>query len=347
MNKEETLSADFRAVLTDQTSDEEKHLADLLASVASVELGDLPTDPSNITAFDDSTHAPPSRVAEFFARTFHRLGRWLLAFIGVVLFVGFREGKFTFYQWLYVIAAGAALMPVVFLSEWAGKWQKARVLNRRNRFASQIVSAVWGGVPLPAYGLYLRAFSFDGALPLPNPAHGASPAQLSYYLEAGTHDTETLCVEAMAPVLPLIGLGHPSELSGAGKVQVTDSAWRATITALMDHAVLILILPSSTPGTVWETLHLKNRGLMNKALFVVPRKLAESSSWEGINKIYGQIGIKFPMPLENAEVTLLEVDGSGSVRIVCQLRRASGIVLRKVLTAVALDRQRTSASAAG
>ena len=49
-----------------------------------------------------------------------------------------------------------------------------------------------------------------------------------------------------------------------------DREWQKTFHVLAASARLVLLIPSDSPGTVWEINWLKGKGLFNKTIFIMP-----------------------------------------------------------------------------
>jgi hypothetical protein len=85
-----------------------------------------------------------------------------------------------------------------------------------------------------AFVLYLRTFGVTGLLTI------------------GGIDFETSMAYNLAPMMPMIALGHPGEAIGAGRIFTTEEHWKEEILRLIENASLILLIPSHHEGTQWE-----------------------------------------------------------------------------------------------
>jgi len=101
------------------------------------------------------------------------------------------------------------------------------------------------------FSLYLRPFEITQAYRYRNPKFKSffSPSAFQYKI---ADDFETLLAQALEHRLPLIGFGIPGEASGAGRITITDEVWKGKIERLMKTCSLIVVVPSSNAGTLWE-----------------------------------------------------------------------------------------------
>lgn len=131
------------------------------------------------------------------------------------------------------------------------------------------------------FGLYLRAFMTTNKLHVKG------------------FDFETLLAYSIAPVLPLIALGQPGEHLGSGRIQTTDEHWQEEILRLMDASRLILIIPSHRAGTLWEIETLREKGYIEKTIFIMPPEIEfykgkYSDDWRQTVLAARKIGIELP-----------------------------------------------------
>ncbi|MEL6258270.1 MAG: hypothetical protein AAFQ67_04340 [Pseudomonadota bacterium] len=124
------------------------------------------------------------------------------------------------------------------------------------------------------FAVYLRPFvSTDqmretridmSAMPMTGAAaFGAMGAAVEFELEAQIES-------AARGIGPLVALGEPLEHIGAGRIKVTDADWQAVAARLMDEAELIILLPSSRAGTLWEVDRILSSDLIERTVIVDP-----------------------------------------------------------------------------
>jgi hypothetical protein len=143
------------------------------------------------------------------------------------------------------------------------------VQRERDRRAAEILEAVLRGCPCQYY-LYLRSFFLTGQLQLMNQTRGNSQLMPSFFSEAEMTDLETMLERAVRKSGPLIALGQPGEMIGAGRLPVPEEEWMARFTELARRATCIFVVPYPSTGTFWEVGWLRDNGYFAKCVFVMP-----------------------------------------------------------------------------
>jgi hypothetical protein len=139
--------------------------------------------------------------------------------------------------------------------------------------------------------LYLRPFVSTGAFT--HVVRFAKGRQLNYELE------EELS-HAVRPFGPLIALGESLEHLGAGRIKSTDANWRETVSRLMRKALLIVTVPSSRPGTLWEIEQLLAENWITKTVFIdapntsATPSFAQEMEWGEIGRLLASRGYEWP-----------------------------------------------------
>jgi hypothetical protein len=182
----------------------------------------------------------------------------------------------------------------------------------------------------PRYFLYLRPFFLTRRMDLANPKRGSSPMLVSYHRETETTDLETMLERAVRKSGPLIALGQPGEIIGAGRLSVPDEDWKLPFEALARAAVCIFVIPSQRTGTAWEIKWLRDNTYLAKCVFIMPpriktkekinwrkRKLVRitvdmKTLWTEAARILGDSGIHLPTYSEAGLLFML--DDSGAVK---------------------------------
>jgi hypothetical protein len=197
------------------------------------------------------------------------------------------------------IAAAALISSFTRIAELSG--QHARDLR-----AASIFAAVAEGAPPPRpYTLYLRPFaSTDRFAEEVLSAAGASLAagQGLLYAGAARVELEAQLEQATRPLGELVALGQPLEHIGAGRVLVDEDKWQDAVQALTRFAELIVILPSSRPGTLWEIERLLDGNLIPRTVLIdAPNSqqrakdgFAQNREWAQVREAFAARGYEMP-----------------------------------------------------
>lgn len=171
-------------------------------------------------------------------------------------------------------SASLTLIPIlavlffVFMTMGLVSRQRDRLAWQRLRDAeaNRIMEAVKRDASQP-FALYLRSFDWTGVLPIKNPDYRPDEDPLA---ELATLDLEEVLTRAISPQMPVIALGLQGEAVGAGRYTTDDSTWQADVEALGKRAVFVLMLPLFSAGTLWEMGFLRQAGLLQKTIVVMP-----------------------------------------------------------------------------
>jgi hypothetical protein len=209
-----------------------------------------------------------------------------------------------------LIAIGGAALISLFSSLAELYGQHARDLR-----AAAIFSAVRDGGPPPRpYTLYLRPFaSTDLFAEHVLSAAGANVSAGQGFLYGGTArvELEAQLELATRPFGELIALGEPLEHVGAGRVLVDESTWQNAVQSLTEHAELIVLLPSSRPGTLWEIERILDSNLIERTVLIdAPNSgekaqgaFAQSAEWAQVRDAFIRRG--YDMPPDSKDGVLL------------------------------------------
>lgn len=229
-------------------------------------------------------------------------------------------------------AAGATYLS--FLSDYSGQ-------NARDLEAQAILDAINAGQTPPPYVLYLRPFASTGRINMTDHA-GAPTAMLA--VNTPTHgpserlELERQIQRSTGGIGPLIALGAPVEHLGAGRIQAPDSDWRAVIIALMRHARLILLLPSSRDGTLWEIGTLFDNNLIARTILIDPpnverrrieRLYDHAVEWADIQSAFADRG--YHLPDETKDGALIHFDPLTKVPVASRFPMARPHKLRALM----------------
>lgn len=192
--------------------------------------------------------------------------------------------------------AGAALS----LASWLG--QRRRDLEAAEIWA-RLCEDPSGARP---FCLYLRPFASTDEIAgedavATQMAFGRGPQMA---VARGRTELEAEIEHALRPIGPLIALGQPLEHIGAGRIAVTDADWRNAIRLLIETASLIVLLPSSRAGTLWEVETLLQSDALSKTIVIdPPNPLAETdddtdydhaAEWEDVRAAFAAAGRRLP-----------------------------------------------------
>ena len=92
---------------------------------------------------------------------------------------------------------------------------------------------------------------------------------------AGT--LEEMLTREYAYLGPLVTIGRPGEALpplGAARAYCSGEEWRDVVESLMDAASLIVVGVDRTPGLGWEIARLRQHGLLERTIFILPPVLA-------------------------------------------------------------------------
>jgi hypothetical protein len=152
---------------------------------------------------------------------------------------------------------------------------------------------------LIAYYLFLRPFTSTGILGVSHPLFEVPPLTPEQLAESDhSEDLESRLSDALTERGPLIALGKPGEHFGAGRIEVTDAVWQQEFAILAKSADRIFVVPSATPGCMWELNWLKRHRLLNRCLFLSPPASTNieerTSEWASAADRLHAVGIELP-----------------------------------------------------
>ncbi|MEO1337195.1 MAG: hypothetical protein AAFV29_16250, partial [Myxococcota bacterium] len=211
--------------------------------------------------------------------------------------------------------------------------------RQRDIIAAGVWRALKGGNPPPhPFTLYLRPFASTDHIG--TEVHTAirmrpvASGPITLAMGSDRLEFEAEVERALRPIGPLVALGAPLEHKGAGRILVSDDEWRDAVERLMHYASLIVLLPSSRPGTTWEVKTLLSEGRLGKTIVVDPPddlgqdtpEYDPSSEWREVRSAFAAHGFELPpddpqglllyfgdqsQPLRKTQISL---DGAASVK---------------------------------
>ncbi|MEO1404959.1 MAG: hypothetical protein AAFV54_00530 [Pseudomonadota bacterium] len=160
-----------------------------------------------------------------------------------------------------------------------------------------------GGKPDKGFVLYLRPFTSTDAISETRVSTVQVQTAGGRHIVIGTDNLEfeAQIEQAVRPIGPMVGLGHPLEHEGAGRISVSDDDWQDVIRILMEKAALIIMLPSPNGGTRWEVTTLLGSDLMDKTVIIDPPNHASRrkdydpvGEWAEARSIFAEEGYTLP-----------------------------------------------------
>lgn len=180
--------------------------------------------------------------------------------------------------------------------------------------------------------LYLRPFSINGLVPVRNPEHSSLSLRRGYY-RRGLIDLESAVRIALADLGEPVAIGSPAEMAKLEEAVIPairakhdddpsaapHEVWTAQFALLAQKARMILVVPWDTPGCVRELAELKDRRLLERCVFIMPKELlkadrrarVDADAWARIrDAIDGCCGLEAPDLTDDGFAYTLRSDGS-------------------------------------
>jgi hypothetical protein len=190
--------------------------------------------------------------------------------------------------------------PFLMLGSWAIGREEDSAQTTIDTTAATTLTKLRAGVKSDVF-LYLRPFDSTNAYRLSDQHLNLFSWEL--WERDGFDDIERLVARALKPTATLITLGRPGEHRGAARVLTTEAEWRNEVALLCEAARLIVIIPSSNPGTLWELKHIKIFNYAKKTIFIMPpsdnvyyvsNAKSVSTQWKSTRQACKEIGISLP-----------------------------------------------------
>ena len=209
----------------------------------------------------------------------------------------------------------------------------------------------------PGFSLYLRAFETTGRMP--REAAGQMMPGLDPRIDSDRNtDFEAELAEAVEKDTPMVALGKPGEQIGAGRAASSESRWQNDIATLGSSAIVIFMLPSTRPGTLWEADFLLSNSLLNRTVFATPPRKSRwiflprnrddydwEENWVTVRRAMSERKIEFPEYDENGQFFSIGKDGCVSART-CLRGHTTALGIRGFLSdhlkAMTLNREANS-----
>jgi hypothetical protein len=165
---------------------------------------------------------------------------------------------------------------------------------------------------IPKYFLYIRPFSTTGELSTQNSDRvkmGGAEFMLPRGYQKPSFDIEERLANSLSGEATLVGLGKPGEALGAGRLPTEDSEWKKIVSAFMEHANHIFVVPGDQAGTMWEISRIVEFGYLSKTSFIFPPKSENiggkfnwKSHFNNISDVFAENGLSIPELNENGVI---------------------------------------------
>lgn len=170
----------------------------------------------------------------------------------------------------------------------------------RDLRAGRIWAALQRGETPPPYTLYLRPFASTGAFEEMGASFAIGGGGATAALMGAKLELEAQVERAVRPLGPMVALGKPLEHIGAGRILVDEHSWKDAIHALMAHARLVIMLPSSRLGTLEEIEMILGSGIIRRTVLIDPPNVARAkrfdhkSEWDQVQQAFAARGYTVP-----------------------------------------------------
>jgi hypothetical protein len=154
-------------------------------------------------------------------------------------------------------------------------WTQVQKLEqaRRDDFTSIIFNQIQAG-NIETYAVFLRPFYVTGKLKVEFVVVSGPSSTQTY-----VYQLEDTIIKAFRKMMPIVALGRPGEVQGVGRISVDETAWRLSASELMRYASLVICIPSSHPGTLWELDEIINNRYLAEVVFQMPPDPSDPEKW--------------------------------------------------------------------
>lgn len=270
-----------------------------------------------------------------------------LAFLWLAMTPDFSIQAFLGVGVLVLFGAGSATY-LSYISDYCGQ-------NRRDLQAAKLDHALAAGEKATPYVLYLRPFASTDQFSevaesgpmvarMADAAGASAPTTERFELE---HQIQR-CTKSIGP---LVALGQPLEHLGAGRILTTDANWKTVALRLMLQAELIILLPSSREGTLWEIDTILTRDMIRRTIIIDPPNLERQRAakrydhaveWADIQEAFQRHG--YALPDETAKGALLSFTSGRRDPDIAPFRMSDARAVRQFLARSIRNLKRQQAS---
>jgi hypothetical protein len=244
--------------------------------------------------------APHPAVARIYELVFQ-----IIAFVGFAWAAGGLYMTLQFGERAYGGVGPWVAFSVLFGAAWLALFSHmAEYASQRGRDlkAKRIFALLRKGVRPEPFALYLRPFASTNAVQEDVIAPMSFAVGGGLFLAGSTRfELEQQIERATRSLGPLVALGEPLEHVGAGRIRVEEDTWRGAVEVLTGSADLIVLLPSSRAGTLWEVERILSSDLISRTVFVDPpnrvRKdstYAQGAEWAQVRDAFLKRGYEMP-----------------------------------------------------
>jgi hypothetical protein len=196
---------------------------------------------------------------------------------------------------LFIIAIGNALRDTKFSINQVRRERKAEKLFK------SIATPKYQGYSLRQsvhpFALLLRPFSIEGRLQEQQTTmiKNLGIPDAPHYL-----DFESFLANVIDPLAMFITLKSSEAASILGAARITSGdTWKEDIKKLGSLAKMIVVIPSYSPGILWEIDWLRNSSMLKKSIFVMPPNpetgsLDIEAAWKKATEEYHKINVVLP-----------------------------------------------------
>lgn len=199
--------------------------------------------------------------------------------------------------------AGALVLVAALAIATFGELGDLSLQYARDLRAQAIFEALGRGETPPPYVVYLRPFSSTDqveSVAMAAVASGMQGSALGFVMTR--YELEQQIERATRHLGPLVCLGQSLEHVGAGRIAVDDASWKEAVLRLCGKAALIVMLPSSRSGTLWEIEHVLSSNLIDRTVFIDPPNAAisdkkrydQSREWRAVRDAFAAKGFTMP-----------------------------------------------------
>jgi len=199
--------------------------------------------------------------------------------------------------------AGALVLVAALAIATFGELGDLSLQYARDLRAQAIFEALGRGETPPPYVVYLRPFSSTDqveSVVMAAVASGMQGSALGFVMTR--YELEQQIERATRHLGSLVCLGQSLEHVGAGRIAVDDASWKEAVLRLCGKAALIVMLPSSRSGTLWEIEHVLTSNLIDRTVFIDPPNAAisdkkrydQSREWRAVRDAFAAKGFTMP-----------------------------------------------------
>lgn len=238
--------------------------------------------------------------------------------VGSIAYAYFFSVYSDYFPIVELILIGIPLLLVLlaaFLSFEAVEVCRQRMLDLE---AQEILSAIEATqVPIPKYVLYLRPFDSTGRV-LQDVHYESTDSRGEKRVRHKRFELEAQFAEAARRTCAFIGLGQSLEHVGAGRIEVDDQSWKEAIRKLMQNARLIVMVPVTNPGTLWELDQIIENSWLSKTLLLnIPEeeriwdkpRFQQSDDWPLIQQRLANAGFSLPSFSKSGRIIFFRSSG--------------------------------------